>query len=182
LVGDVADGVREPRCSRDCWSGGVLCRGGAKVVQPERGQRVSPSATFLEDLCFFRAEAVRWNGVEVLAEEPSFPRGLHAASDAAGAGALSVALFGGVFVWDTPLELEGAMLQFKELLAAVMMDVMLAALVGQPWDAREGGTSGQETRVLVSGRIDNQNCLAWFAKGVLDRSWATGCCASIGGQ
>ena len=68
-------------------------------------------------------------------------------------------------MWDTPLELEGAMLQFKELLAAVMMDVMLAALVGQPWDAREGGTSGQETRVLVSGRIDNQNCLAWFAKG-----------------
>ena len=57
------------------------------------------------------------------------------------------------------------MIQLKELLAAVMMDVMLAALMGQRRDSREGGTSGQETRVLVSGRIDNQNCLAWFAKG-----------------
>jgi len=56
------------------------------------------------------------------------------------------------------------MIQVKELLAAVMMDVMLAALMGQRWDARKG-TSGRETRVLVSSCIDNQNCLAWFAKG-----------------
>jgi hypothetical protein len=115
-------------------------------------------------LRFFLEEAARWNGVEVVAVEPSFPRGLHAASDAAGAGALSVALFGVVFVWDTPPELVGAMIQLKELLAAVMMDVMLAALMGQCWDVREG-TSGRETRVLVSGCIDNQNCLAWFTKG-----------------
>ena len=139
----------------------------AEVVRTLRGLGVDgvfyPSATFLEDLRFFREEAARWNGVEVVAVDPSFPRGLHAASDAAGAGALSVALFGVVFVWDTPLELEGAMIQVKELLAAVM-DVMTAALMGQRWDARKG-TSGRETRVLVSSCIDNQNCLAWFAKG-----------------
>jgi hypothetical protein len=141
----------------------------AEVVRTLRGLKVDsvfhPSVAFVEDLRFFREEAARWNGVEVVAVEPSFPRGLHAASDAAGAGALAVALFGVVFVWNTPLELEGAMIQLKELLAAVMMDVMLAALMGQCQDAREGGTSGWETRVLVSGRIDNQNCLAWFAKG-----------------
>ena len=140
----------------------------AEVVRTLRGLSVEdvfhPSAAFVEDLRFFREEAARWNGVEVVAVEPSFPRGLHAASDAAGAGALSVALFGVVFVWDTPLELVGAMIQLKELLAAVMMDVMLAALMGQCWDVREG-TSGRETRVLVSGCINNQNCLAWFTKG-----------------
>ena len=140
----------------------------AEVVRTLRGLSVDgvfhPSAAFLEDLRFFREEAARWNGVEVVAVDPSFPRGLHAASDAAGAGALAVALFGVVVVWDTPLELEGAMIQVKELLAAVMMDVMLAALMGQRWDARKG-TSGRETRVLVSSCIDNQNCLAWFAKG-----------------
>ena len=73
-----------------------------EVVRTLRGLGVDgvfhPSAAFLEDLRFFREEAARWNGVEVVAVDPSFPRGLHAASDAAGAGALSVALFGVVFV------------------------------------------------------------------------------------
>lgn len=140
----------------------------AEVVRSLRGLDVSsvfhPSPGFIQDLHFFRVEAERWNGREVMGVDPSFPRGLHAASDAAGEGALAVALFGVVFVFDTPRELEGSMIQLKELLAAVMMDVMLAAMMGQPWDEREG-SSGRETCVLALSRIDNQNCVAWFANG-----------------
>lgn len=137
---------------------------GAPHVGAARALVPVPSS-WHSDLRFFAEEADRWNGVE----EPSVglafpPLDEHATCDAAGEGCLAVAVFGVVIAW--PMDrLAGEAIQLKELVAAVMLQIILASLMGQPAKARANGAPGHETRVWVPFRSDNTNVLSWLFKG-----------------
>lgn len=116
-----------------------------------------------QDLDFFLEEADGWNGIEVPSRTFAFPPDQeHASSDAMGAGGIAIALWGVVFVWNVN-QLGDTIIQHGEMVAAVILDIALAAILGQPPGMRRGEGRGRETR--VGTRIDNTNVEGWLKKG-----------------